>query len=125
MLSMASLLTMGIIAVSRYFRVVRPEKYTELLHKQRILIYTAVVWPLSGRCFHFFLKMADTSLNRDRRLACAHSKQTLLTLSSLNACLLQHLWYSSQSATPKCFTESHKQIKFSREKITLRSSEQT
>ena len=46
-LSMASLSTMGIIAVSRYFCVVKPEKYIVLFNKQRILMYIAVVWGAS------------------------------------------------------------------------------
>ena len=41
---LASLHTMGIIAVSRYFCVVKPEKYIVLFNKQRTLIYIAVVW---------------------------------------------------------------------------------
>ena len=41
---MASLNTMGIIAVSRYFRVVKSEKYTVLFKKNRILMYIAIIW---------------------------------------------------------------------------------
>ncbi|XP_078374260.1 LOW QUALITY PROTEIN: melatonin receptor type 1B-like [Oculina patagonica] len=41
---MASLNTMGIIAVSRYFCVVKQEMYTILFKKQRILMYITVVW---------------------------------------------------------------------------------
>ena len=41
---LASLHTMGIIAVSRYFCVVKPEKYIVLFKKQRTLMYIAVVW---------------------------------------------------------------------------------
>ena len=41
---LASHHTMGIIAVSRYFCVVRPEKYIVLFKKQRTLMYVAVVW---------------------------------------------------------------------------------
>ncbi|KAJ7365611.1 Melatonin- receptor [Desmophyllum pertusum] len=41
---LASLHTMGIIAVSRYFCVVKPEKYIVLFKKQRALMYIAVVW---------------------------------------------------------------------------------
>ena len=41
---LASLHTMGIITVSRYFCVVRPEKYVVLFKKQRTLMYIAVVW---------------------------------------------------------------------------------
>ena len=50
---------------------------------------------------------------------------TLLTQSLLNAFILQRLYHSSHSATSKCFTRSHSQIKFSRKKITLSSSKQT
>ena len=42
--ALASLHTMGIIAVSRYFCVVKPEKYIVLFKKQRTLMYIAVVW---------------------------------------------------------------------------------
>ena len=41
---LASLQTMGLIAVSRYFCVVKPEKYAVLFKKQRALLYIAVVW---------------------------------------------------------------------------------
>ena len=46
-LSMASLSTMGVIAVSRYFCIVKPGKYIVLLNKQRILMYIALVWCVS------------------------------------------------------------------------------
>ena len=41
---MSSLNTMGIIAISRYFCVVKPTRYIVLFRKQRILMYTAAVW---------------------------------------------------------------------------------
>ena len=41
---MASLNTMGIIAISRYFCVVRPQKYIVLFNKQRISMYICLVW---------------------------------------------------------------------------------
>ena len=41
---MVALGTMGLIAVSRYYCVVRPEKYIVLFKKQRALLYIAVVW---------------------------------------------------------------------------------
>ena len=41
---LASLHTMGIIAVSRYFCVVKPERYVVLFKTQRTLMYIAVVW---------------------------------------------------------------------------------
>lgn len=42
--AMASLGTLGIIAVSRYFCVVKPQKYVVLFNKKRILRYIAAVW---------------------------------------------------------------------------------
>ena len=45
--AMASLGTMGIIAVSRYFCVVKPQKYMALFTKRRILMYIASVWLLA------------------------------------------------------------------------------
>ena len=41
---LVSLQTMGLIAVSRYYRVVKPEKCTVLFRKKRALIYIAVLW---------------------------------------------------------------------------------
>ena len=42
--AMASLNTMGIIAISRYFCVVKPQQYIVLFNKQRILLYICLVW---------------------------------------------------------------------------------
>ena len=42
--AMSSLNTMGIIAMSRYFCVVKPTRYIVLFRKQRIVLYTAAVW---------------------------------------------------------------------------------
>ena len=41
--ALASLNTMGIIAISRYFCVVKPQKYIVLFHKQRISMYICLV----------------------------------------------------------------------------------
>lgn len=41
---LASLHTMGLIAVSRYFCIVKPERYIVLFKKQKILLYIGVVW---------------------------------------------------------------------------------
>ena len=58
--ALASLQTMGLIAVSRYFCVVKPEKYAVLFKKQRALLYIAVVWCLAlvGSVPPFFIKNA-------------------------------------------------------------------
>ena len=42
--ALVSLQTMGLIAVSRYFCVVKPEKYAVLFKKHRCLLYIAIVW---------------------------------------------------------------------------------
>ena len=42
--AMSSLNTMGIIAMSRYFCVVKPTRHIVLFRKQRIVLYTAAVW---------------------------------------------------------------------------------
>ena len=41
---LVSMSTMGLIAVSRYYCVVKPEKYIALFKKQRAFLYIAVVW---------------------------------------------------------------------------------
>ena len=55
---MVSMGTMGLIAVSRYYCVVKPEKYIVLFKKQRALLYIAVVWcvALVGSVPPFFFK---------------------------------------------------------------------
>ena len=44
---LASLNTMGVIAVSRYFCVVKPEKYITLFTRKRIFLYISFVWFLA------------------------------------------------------------------------------
>ena len=58
--AMASLQTMGLTAVSRYFSVLKPQKYAVLFKKQRALLYIAVVWCLAlvGSVPPFFIKNA-------------------------------------------------------------------
>ena len=43
-LALASLLTMGIIAISRYFRIVKSQKFIVLFTKRRNFMYIAAVW---------------------------------------------------------------------------------
>ena len=58
--SLASLQTMGLIAVSRYYCVVKPQRYAVLFKTQRALLYSAVVWgvALVGSVPPFFMKSA-------------------------------------------------------------------
>ncbi|XP_078382108.1 melatonin receptor type 1A-A-like [Oculina patagonica] len=44
---MVSMGTMGLIAISRYFCVVKPAKYIALFNRQKTLMYIAVVWCLA------------------------------------------------------------------------------
>ena len=57
---LVSLQTMGLIAVSRYFCVVKPEKYAVLFKKQRALLYIGAVWcvALVGSLPPFFMRNA-------------------------------------------------------------------
>ena len=43
-LAMASLLTIGIIAISRYFRIVKSQRFIVLFTKRRSFMYIAAVW---------------------------------------------------------------------------------
>ena len=58
--AMASLQTMGLTAVSRYYCIVKPEKYVVLFKKQRALLYIAAVWcvALVGSLPPIFIKNA-------------------------------------------------------------------
>ena len=57
---LVSLQTMGIIAVSRYFCVVKPAKYTVLFNKQNNLMFITLVWcvALVGSVPPFFMNNA-------------------------------------------------------------------
>ena len=57
---MVSMGTMGLISVSRYFCIVKPEKYIVLFKKQNTLMYIAVVWyaALVGSVPPFFMNNA-------------------------------------------------------------------
>jgi len=59
-LASASLQTMGLIAVSRYYRVVKPAKYAVLFKTQRAWLYISVIWcvALVGFVPPFFMKNA-------------------------------------------------------------------
>lgn len=55
---LVSLVTMGLIAVSRYYCVVKPEKYIVLFKKQRGFLYIVLIWcaALVGSLPPFFFK---------------------------------------------------------------------
>ena len=89
---LASLHTMGIIAVSRYFCVVRPGKYIVLFKKQRTLMYIAVVWcvALIGSMPPFFFLPMGFNSSPVKRCVYTHSMPTLLiqSLSSASTSVL-------------------------------------
>ena len=57
-LALVSLLTMGIIAVSRYYCVVKPQKFLVLFNRRKIFMYIAGVWcaALVGSVLPLFFK---------------------------------------------------------------------
>ena len=56
--AIASLNTMAVIAISRYFRVVRPNKYNDVFNARKNLLYVILVWciALLGSVPPFFFK---------------------------------------------------------------------
>ena len=66
----ASLQTIGLIAVSRYFCVVKPEKYAVLFKKQRALLYIGAVWcvALVGSLPPFFMRNAGFEFQRGKAM---------------------------------------------------------
>ena len=72
---MVSLQTMGIIAVSRYLCVVKPEEYIGLFKKQKTLMYLAVHW-FSG----LLLDLCRHSSSRPEVLNSSLVKRSVYTL---------------------------------------------
>ena len=70
----ASLQTMGLISVSRYFCVVKIEKYAVLFKKQRPSLYIAGVWcvALIGFVPPFFIENAGFEFQRVKPCVCTH-----------------------------------------------------
>ena len=90
--ALASLQTMGLIAVSRYYCVVKPEKYASLFKKQRALLYIAAVWCLAlvGSVPPFFMKNAGFEFQPSKAMCLYTFEKTILTLSLLGSSILQH-----------------------------------
>ncbi|KAJ7361896.1 Melatonin- receptor [Desmophyllum pertusum] len=74
MFGMISLSTMGIIAVSRYFCVVKPEKYIVLFTKQRTLMYIGFVWfaAMVGSVPPFFFKNGGFEFQPGKAMCFVH-----------------------------------------------------
>lgn len=88
MFAMASINTMVIIAVSRYFRVVKSGKYTAVFKKQRALMYIAVVWLLAfvGSVPPFFFKNGAVKFQAGKAM-CMYSFQSNLAYTVFLECV--------------------------------------
>ena len=85
---LASLHTMGIIAVSRYFRVVKPNKYIVIFKTRSTLLYIAAVWCVAfvGSVPPFSFETVDLNSKPGKQCACTLFKPTSLTPPLLNVC---------------------------------------
>ena len=91
---MTSINTVAIIAVSRYFRVVKSVKYPVLFKKQRALVYIAVAWLLAfvGSVPSLFFKKDAVKFQAGKAMCWFFRfKVTSLTPYSLSAFTSQHL----------------------------------
>ena len=85
---MASLNTMAIIAVSRYFRVAKPVKYPVVFKKRRALVYIAVVWLLAliGSVPPFFFKEGAVKFQAGKAM-CWYSFQSNIPYTVFLECI--------------------------------------
>ena len=85
---MASLNTMAIIAVSRYFRVVKSVKYPVVFKKQRALMYIAVVWLVAfvGSVPPFFFEKSAVKFHAGKAM-CWYSFQSNIAYTIFVECI--------------------------------------
>ena len=85
---LASLQTMGLIAINRCCRVVKPEKYVVLFKKQRALLYIAVVWcaALLGSLPPFFSKKAGFEFQPGKAM-CTYTFESNATYTVFIECV--------------------------------------
>ena len=83
-----SLHTMGIIAVSRYFCVVKPAKYTVLFNKHKPLMYIAIVWcvALVGSVPPFFFKNGGFEFQPGKAI-CLYSFESNTVYTMFSGCV--------------------------------------
>ena len=84
---LTSLHTMGIIAVSRYFCIVKPEKYIVLFKKRKTLLYIAVVWCAAfiGSVPPFFFKNGGFEFQPGKSM-CLYTFQTNIAYTAFIEC---------------------------------------
>ncbi|XP_020626414.1 melatonin receptor type 1A-like [Orbicella faveolata] len=86
--AMASFNTMAIIAVSRYFRVVKSVKYPVVFKKQRALMYIAVVWLVAfvGSVPPFFFEKSAVKFHAGKAM-CWYSFQSNIAYTIFVECI--------------------------------------
>ena len=85
---LASLHTMGIIALSRYFCVVKPEKYIVIFKTRQTLAYIAVVWSaaLIGSVPPFFFENGGFEFQPGKAM-CLYTFQTNIAYTAFIECV--------------------------------------
>ena len=85
---LASLLTMGIIAVSRYLCVVKPSKYLVLFKVRRTLLYIAAVWCAAfiGSVPPFFFQKGGFQFQAGKAM-CLYTFQTNIAYTAFIECV--------------------------------------
>ena len=85
---LASLHTMGIIAVSRYFRVVKPNKYIVIFKTRSTLLYIAAVWCVAfvGSVPPFFLRNGGFEFQAGKAM-CLYTFQTNIAYTAFIECV--------------------------------------
>ena len=85
----ASLQSMQIIALNRYFCVVKPEKYIVLFKKQRTLMYIAVVWcvALIGSVPPFFFNHGHGLEFQPGKAMCLYTFHTNIAYTAFIECV--------------------------------------
>ena len=124
--ALASLHTMGIIAVSRYFCVVKPQQYIVLFTKRRIFMYIAACAALVGSVPPLLFKKGGYQF-QPAKAFCMYTFDTNIAYTVFIECVYisAPLTVIADSVTLKCSTQFHEPIKFSRTKVPPSSSEQT
>ena len=88
-LAMVSIVTMGVIAVNRFFCVVKPEKYLFVFKKQRAFIYIVVVWCLAfaGSVLPFSFEGKNSFKFQPGKAMCSYTFERNMAYTVTIACL--------------------------------------
>ena len=86
--ALVSMGTMGLIAVSRYYCVVKPEKYIVLFKKQRGFLYIVLIWcaALVGSLPPFFFKNGRFEFQPDKAM-CTYTFESNVTYTIFIECV--------------------------------------